>query len=188
MIDIIKKYFELIETGEFHEYSFDFAEKINNAILNNYSNNEPYIVRKIVKEINNNNKLSLSINGMSISTDAIFIHGNNSQVEFKYRNTDIQKELGDLIFILSIIYQGKKQIEKFTISQTKKAQSKPERWEIDKKQLFLLSHFPSFKGVKGIIPKEKIKLKNFSGTLGSYSLLEHDDFIYISAPLLRKVL
>jgi len=41
-----------------------------------------------------------------ISTKSIFIHRNKFLAEFEYYGERIKKELGDLIFILSVIYNG----------------------------------------------------------------------------------
>jgi hypothetical protein len=130
---------------------------------------------------------ALILKGVKISTKSIFIHGNKSQVEFEYYRQRVQRELGDLIFILSVIYNGRKYFEKFTISQFKKDDDKS-RWNLsNKRQIYLLSRFPQFWGIRGsIIPSKKFNLPNYSGCLGSFSLLfRPGDFAFVSAPKLE---
>jgi hypothetical protein len=190
---IIKKYFELIKTEEFVKYEKEFANKIQETLVKGYKNQFPE--QKIVEEIVNNlNGLSMSVNRFRISTKGIFIHGprreTETRVEFEYYGQKFQRELGDLIFILSVIYKGKKYFEKFTISQFKKDNYKL-RWDFsNKEQIYLLSRFPSFRGVKGsIIPNKNFNLPNYSGCLGSFSLLfRPGDFVFVSASLLEKYL
>ena len=129
---------------------------------------------------------------LQLSTQGIFIHGNKSQVNFDYYGDIKPRELGDLIFIISIVSNGKKYFEKFTINQFKKDDKRTPtvEWKaIDKKQLYLLSRFPIFKGIKGYIPKVDHVLPNISGVLGSYGLLfKPGDFAFISATELDSYL
>lgn len=173
-------------TEDFTVYSIDFASRIQYGLYEAYKQgfNEPKMVQNIV---NNLDGLSKSFHGFEISTIGIFIHGTSSQVKFKYNGSEVHSELGDLIFILSVIYNREKYFEKFTISQSKKDNNKL-KWDLrNKKQIYLLSHFPSFKGVKGsMIPQETFILHNYYGCLGSFNLLfRPGDFIFISAPLLE---
>lgn len=121
-----------------------------------------------------------------LSTTSIFIHGNKSQVDFDYHGQRSEPiELGDLILIISVVFDGRKYFEKFTINQFKKDEKniKSISWHIDnRKQLYLLSRFPTFKGVKGLIPKRDFSLPNYSACLGSYGLLYNPgDFAFVSA-------
>ena len=84
---------------------------------------------------------------------------------------------------------AKKYFERFTISQFKKSGDKL-RWNMsNKEQLYLLSRFPTFRGVKGsIIPMENFNLPNFSKCLGSFNLLfPPGDFIFTSAVPLEVI-
>jgi hypothetical protein len=129
-----------------------------------------------------------------MSTKGIFIHGPRegaeTRVKFKYYGKEAKSELGDLIFILSIIYKGEKHFEKFTISQFKKDDTKL-KWSLcNRKQLYLLSRFPPFSGISGsIIPRKQFDLPNYSGCLGSFCLLYRPgDFAFVSAKLLKSYL
>jgi len=188
VIEVLKKYLKLIATEYFAKYEKDFVRKVQIGLIKAYQQefHEPGMVSVIEEIINNLNELSISINGVKISTKSIFIHGNKSQVEFEYYGKRIQRELGDLIFILSVIYKRRKYFEKFTISQFKKGNNSL-RWDFRKKeQVYLLSRFPSFRGIKGIIPKREFNLPNYSGCLGSFNLLfRPGDFLFVSAPLLE---
>ena len=186
--DVELKYFQLVKTEGFAKYAKDFADRVQKVLCEGYEQklNEPEIVEKIT---NNLNGLSTSFNKVQISTKGIFIHGNRSQVEFEYYGKKEQGELGDLILILSVIYKGRKCFEKFTISQFKKDNDKL-RWDLsNRKQVYLLSSFPPFRGIKGsIIPMKTFNLPNYSGCLGSFNLLfRPGDFVFVSAPLLERL-
>ena len=187
--DVELKYFQLVKTEGFAKYAKDFADRVQKVLCEGYEQklNEPEIVEKIT---NNLNGLSTSFNKVQISTKGIFIHGNRSQVEFEYYGKKEQGELGDLILILSVIYKGRKCFEKFTISQFKKDNDKL-RWDLsNRKQVYLLSSFPPFRGIKGsIIPMKTFNLPNYSGCLGSFNLLfRPGDFVFVSGLKLASML
>jgi len=189
--EVVEKYLQLIKTEDFAKYEKDFASRVQKGLNEGYleKDPEPTMVSIVEGIINNLDGLSVSTNGVKISTKSIFIHGNKSQVEFEYYGQRVQRELGDLIFILSVIYNGRKYFEKFTISQFKKDDNKF-RWDLsNKEQIYLLSHFPSFRGIRGsIIPMREFKLHNYSGCLGSFNLLfRPGDFVFLSAPLLKML-
>jgi hypothetical protein len=189
---VIEKYLQLIKTEHFTEYKNDLAYRIQIGLNEGYGQgfDEPAMVSLVEKIINKLDGLSVSTNKVKISSKSIFIHGNKSQVEFEYYGQTIQRELGDLIFILSVIYNGSKYFEKFTISQFKKDNDKL-RWDLsNKEQIYLLSRFPSFRGIKGsIIPMKEFNLPNYSGCLGSFNLLfRPGDFVFVSAPRLESFL
>jgi hypothetical protein len=189
--EVILKYLRLINTEYFAKYEKDFARRIQMGLIDEYQQKqpEPKMVSSIEKIINNLKIPPVSIDRINISTRSIFIHGRRSLVEFEYYGQNIQKELGDLIFILSVIYKGRKYFEKFTISQFKKDDEKI-RWDLsNREQIYLLSRFPPFRGVKGsIIPMREFNLPNYSGCLGSFNLLFRPrDFIFVSAPLLKRL-
>ncbi|GFP37903.1 hypothetical protein HKBW3S44_01583, partial [Candidatus Hakubella thermalkaliphila] len=85
-------------------------------------------------------------------------------------------------------FNGWKYFEKLTINQFKKDKrgSMSISWSIDNRgQLYLLSRFPTFRGVKGLIPKKESTLPNYSGCLGSYGLIyKPGDFAFVSATAL----
>jgi hypothetical protein len=184
----------------FLKHSKELAKKIERAISTNYLiNNEVTIVRKIVDEINATTMDTRSVSKTIISTRAIFIHGykvaqlgsNPSGVEFERYGLKTNKELSDIIFEVEII--GKRSsLQKVTFNQVKKSSTteKSQTWNIDKEQLYLLSRFPSFKGVQGsIVPQTSHNLANNSDNLGSYGLLyDPGGFVYISAVKLNNIL
>lgn len=185
---ILDRYLQLIETESFAKYEKDFAQRIQIALSENYMKgiNEIKIVSIIEDIVNNLDGLSISVDQVNMSTKGIFIHGSKSLVEFDYYGEKTQTELGDLIFILSVIFNKVKYFEKLTISQFKKAGINF-RWNIKRDQLYLLSRFPSFKGVRGLIPNKKYYLPNFSGSLGSYSLIYSPGvFSFVSASRLSS--
>jgi hypothetical protein len=129
-----------------------------------------------------------------LETNSVFIHGKKAQVEFNYSGpTTGSVELGDLIFICTLVFQGKRYLERMTISQFKKDNDTRNvfSWTIDNdKQLYLLSRFPKFKCVEGILPKTiEYNLPNRSGCLGSYGLIqEPGEFVFVSATCLDSLL
>jgi hypothetical protein len=189
--DVVVKYLELIETECFAKYEKDFVGKVQMGLIEGYRRRfyEPTMVSIVEGIVNNLGKLSASTDKFKISTRSIFIHGKRSLVEFDYYGQRVRRELGDLIFILSVIYKGRKYFEKFTISQFKKDNGEL-RWDLsNREQIYLLSRFPSFWGVKGsIIPMREFNLPNYSRCLGSFNLLfRPGDFIFVSAPLLESL-
>jgi hypothetical protein len=188
--EVVEKYLQLIMTEHFAKYAKDFAYKIQRGLNEGYNREfyEPALVSVVERIINNLNGMSMSFNRFKVSTKSIFIHGNRSQVEFEYYGQRVQRELGDLIFILSVIYNGRKYFEKFTISQFKKDDDRL-RWNLsNKEQIYLLSRFPSFRGIRGsIIPMREFNLPNHSGCLGSFNLLfRPGDFVFVSASRLES--
>ncbi|MEM4445380.1 MAG: hypothetical protein QXJ21_08540 [Thermofilum sp.] len=194
--EAISRYIQLVDTKVFVKHAKELAYKIQVGLHKGYikGRREPEIVQIIENIINEVNGLSTFDNKFNISTKAVFIHGNKSQVIFKYLGKDTQCELGDIIFILSVIYNKKKYFEKMTITQVKN--SKENRytisWNLSKKyQLYLLSRFPPFRGAgNSIFPAEEFYLANHSKCLGSYVLLLHpiEDLIFISSSLLEIIL
>ena len=198
-MDFLKKYYDFIETGFFKDYVNRFSEAAYKAIGNNYSKREPKVVKALVDELNNE-KLDKKYNGIHINTNSIFIHGYNisqsgsisSGVRFKHYTSKVGKELGDLILLIDYKYNNRRVFNKITINQVKKAKKGKTlfSWVIDKKQLFLLSRFPSFHGIKGsIIPNKNYNLIDKTKTLGTYFLLHSPgDLIYTSAKNLDSIL
>jgi len=191
MEEVVEKYLQLIKTEDFAKYEKDFASKVQIGLNEGYRRGfyEPAMVSLVEGIINKLDGLSVSTNKVKISTKSIFIHGNKSQVEFEYYGQRVQRELGDLIFILSVIYNGRKYFEKCTISQFKKDDDKL-RWNLsNKEQIYLLSRFPSFRGIGSIIPMKEFNLPNYSGCLGSFNLLfRPGNFVFVSAPQLESFL
>ena len=192
IIDCIKKYVEITNDENFIRHWKDIATKLSIGIENSYISREEKIVKIIEDIINNIGQFSSRSSNFNISTNSIFIHGNKSQVEFEYYGQKTQRELGDIIFILSVVHNGRKIFEKMTINQLKK--SKTTSWYLNnkssKQQLYLLSRFPTFRGVKrSLIPMKEYNLANISACLGSHGLLYlPGDFALISSKELEVLL
>jgi len=186
--EVISRYLKYINSDDFKEYAVRFAFKIRETLIGGYKSGigEIYIVKNLVENLDGlktpDNK------GFKIYTKSIFIHGSKSYVEFQYKGKMVCSELGDLIFILSVIYKDKKYFEKLTISQFKKEHGC--RWKFNEKQVYLLSRFPTFRGKKGYVPKDKwFYLRNISGCLGSFNLLfKPGGFVFMSAKMLERFL
>lgn len=182
---ILLNYDKLSHSSDFIEFQKKLIDKYYSALTRGYfeQKKEYEIVEDIVNTINSIEK------NKYINIKGNFIHGNKSQVTFKYESHQTQRELGDLITIISIYYEGEPVTDKLSIIQVKKDSESNERWRINQEQLYLLSNFPTLKGVSGIVPKKEIYLENSSKTLGTYHLYQHPgEQIYLSAPLLNFVI
>jgi len=187
--EALRKYVDVIHSDAFGRYQNDFAQRISSLLSKGYLEmlREPPLVQIVENVVNSVDGLSIKDDQtyFELSASSIFIHGNKSQVEFECYGRKVQRELGDLIFIMSVVFNGRKYFEKLTVSQFKKDRTSKRdiSWRIDnKEQLFLLSRFPAFRGVKGLIPRRDFKLPNYSGCLGSYGLLyTPGDFAFVSA-------
>lgn len=181
----MNKYIETIKSDAFTRFEKEFARRMTSALSRGYLQklHETPLVKIVKNVVNSVDKLTDGNQNFKLSTKSVFIHGNKSQVEFDYYGRKEQTELGDLIFIISVVFNDKKYFEKFTINQFKKDKGRRSvSWRIDKEQLYLLSRFPAFRGVKGFVPKKNFDLPNYSGCLGSYGLLfKPGDFAFISA-------
>lgn len=190
----IQGFISAVSSESFVRYQKQFADGIVSGLSEGYANNlnEPKLVECLINHINGQDLLSDDV-PLELSTRSIFIHGNRSQVEFDYYDELVRRELGDMIFIISLVLDGKKQFEKFTINQFKKENPKTARpaWDISNQaQLYLLARFPAFSGVAGsLVPEHDHRLPNYSGCLGSYGLLfKPGNFMFTSAPFLAALL
>jgi len=107
---VIERYLHLIKSDQFAKYEKEFTHRIQRGLYKGYikGSYEPEMVMIVKNIIDELGDLQQSVDGISISTKSIFIHGNKSQVEFEYYGQKTRRELGDLIFILSVVYRGKK--------------------------------------------------------------------------------
>lgn len=191
-IEATRQFETAINTEAFVVYEKDFSEGVRNALGQEYSRGEVKSVDALESYINSvphQTLRSTTPYGLPfvVSTHSVFIHGNKSQVEFhQYGRKAGPIELGDLIFVVSLIFNKKKYFEKMTINQFKIDNKRKNSisWMINnREQLFLLSKFPKFRSVKGMIPKGRdYTLPNISGCLGSYGLIYNPgDFMFTSA-------
>ncbi|AHF81121.1 hypothetical protein [Thermococcus paralvinellae] len=198
ILEVLYRYTQIALTDEFQKHVHKLSERLEKGIKRGYSKKkrEEKIVSMIENIVNSIGSFSTTghePNSFLISTESIFIHGQKSIVEFDYYGNRTQREFGDIIFIVSVVYKNKKFFEKMTINQVKKANKNPSSWSFSSKenleQLYLLSRFPPFKGVSGIIPKKKIWLPNYSKCLGTHGLLyPPGDFAVISSRLLERII
>jgi hypothetical protein len=187
VVQAIEKYMTAIRSDEFARYEKKLGQTIVTTLSEGYrhKSNEETLVESLAEGLNLDIQ-PIRRPSFGISTRSFFIHGSKSQVEFNYYGQRKQRELGDMIFIIVAVFGGEKLFEKFTITQFKKdnSRSKIMTWAMNNKpQLYLLSRFPSFRGVSGsIIPMRLFDLPNDSGCLGSYAFLHRPgDFAFLSA-------
>jgi hypothetical protein len=184
----IARYSESVKEEAFAKYEKELAERINQELCNALASNmrEEDVVESLEKLINAFGAVSQTKGDLfTIVPKTVFIHGypKRSGVEFSRYGKEEMCELGDLVFILSVIFRDLKYFEKVSICQFKKEGKRGTTWKIEEKQLFLLSRFPTFKGVKGsIVPAKRINLANYSECLGSYGLFYRPgEFAFVSA-------
>ena len=193
VIECLIGYLDIVTSREFANHREELANRLMQAIRDGYNNNlrEERIVERMVRKINNFQTLG---SYFILETKSIFVHGGKSQVKFDYYGTEKQVELGDMIFILDIVYGGFKFFETYTINQVKKAtnNTKRIRWTLtgnSKLQAYLLSRFPSFYSVSGVVPNRIYSLCNTFGCLGTHGLLfPPGDFALVSSLHLETIL
>jgi len=170
----LEKYCSFIKQNGFQNFAVRMADMLDSMIKNERLN-EPQVVKGIVQRLN-------GLRHAGVCIHAAFIH-QKPYVRF-YDDDFAEKkaELGDLIFIVSVIHKKKKIFERMTINQAKKGPTP----KIDAKQLFLLSHFPAFR-LPGKWGGKVYALPNYSHCLGSHSLLGNK-FTFISSVLLDYAL
>lgn len=196
--DPIEQFEAVKRSDEFVEYQKEFAKLLTFTLCREYPNGEVLSVQAFNDFVNsypNLTKTNLQAGKIrfDLVANSVFVHGKKSQVEFDYPGqTSGPVELGDLIFICTLVFQGKRYFERMTISQFKMDNDTKNifSWTIDNdKQLYLLSRFPKFKCVEGILPKKEYSLPNTSGCLGSYGLIQKPgDFTFVSGTRLDALL
>jgi len=197
--EVMRKYLDVVTNTEFTHFEKEFAGKLAKVLSSGYQKKAEEtelveLIEKLTNKVDN-----LAKDGMDpffrLATSSIFIHGYKSQVKFDYYGNTRQRELGDLIFVISVIYKNTKWFERLTVCQFKRDHLKRSKngvkWTIDnKEQLYLLSKFPVFMGVPGsMIRNIEHALPNYSECLGSYGLLHTPgDFCFVSAQDLDTLL
>jgi hypothetical protein len=188
---VFQKFAEAVESDAFVVFEEEFAERMRSAIRNGYASgkDEPEIVEAVSSGVNSFGSLSPAQgSGFRIVPESAYIHGFRSQVKFQYRGTTSQCELGDVVYILSITHGGRVSFEGATFNQVKKA-DKHLTWHVKPEQLFLLTSFPTFRGVAGSwISPDSHNWPNLTGCLGSYGLIYDSDFLFVNARDLLRYL
>lgn len=172
------------ESDEFAAYEKEFASRINTSIRRGfrYKRKEPLIVKQIRDLLKSLEGIpDIAGGGFSLRTRTMFIHGFRSMVQFNDLGAPAKRELGDLAFVYSIVRRGLVYFQRLTINQVKKT-DRDGTWHIDEKQLRLLSQFPTFTGAAGsYVGKYPHNLPNLSGCLGSYGLMDPNEFLFVGA-------
>lgn len=192
---IAQAVFEIDNSNKFLQYTNEISDSLSKVIENDYKQEakEPKIVEDLSNAINSVQTVSDQLEaGLIFSSDihAVFIHGKKSFVEFSLAGSKCRRELGDVIFFSSLAWNGKIVAERITINQVKNENPKSKSsWGIDKTQFFLLTRFPTFKGVSGFFNGNTINVVNETGCLGSYGLLKNpNDFVFMGSMILDACL
>jgi hypothetical protein len=191
----MQQFEQVRRTDEFVKYQKEFAELLTAKLCKEYPYGEVPSVKAIndfISSYPNLTKRGLKVDNIQFDliANSLFIHGKKAQVQFSYPGQIKEPvELGDLIFICTLVIQGKRYLEKITISQFKQDNDTRNvfSWTINNdKQLYLLSRFPKFRCVEGIFPKKEYCLPNYSGCLGSYGLIQKPgELVFVSATRLN---
>ncbi len=193
----IQNTMRLLESNNvFIQYCKDFADKVSETINAGYKSGkkEPDIVEDVSDTINSVNEIAGTYRKgtkFSLKTKAAFIHGYRSQVKFKVSGCEKRRELGDIVLISTLAWKRKIAMQRITFNQVKKdRESKKAYWEIPSDQLYLLTKFPSFTGVKGsLFAGKTFNMISKTGCLGSYGFLTYpNDFGFLSSPILDLIL
>jgi len=192
---IAQAVFELENSDKFLQYTNEISDSLSTVIKQDYEQgaNEPTIVKDISKAINSVKTVSERLeSGLMFSSNinSAFIHGKKSFVEFSLAGSKCRCELGDVVFISSLTWKSKIVAERITINQVKKENPKSRSsWDIDETQFFLLTRFPTFKGVSGFFNGNTVNAVNETGCLGSYGLLKNpNDFVFMGSTILDACL
>ncbi len=183
----VENFFSWINSVEFSEFITRLADDIRIKIASNYNKDEPDIVKEITASFKEKSLMRGKF--FRVKTSAEFIHGSKSQVIFPFDKNELQRELGDIVFITVLRINRNFTLRKLSIIQVKKANKTNWRIDIDQGQLYLLSTFPKFKGVSGFFKDGEFKFFNYSNNLGGYVIFNGTgDLMHTSAILLRKIL
>ena len=194
LIACIHKFLEVAHSPEFVAHASEFGSRLQHGIVKAYHRNEPDVVKLVEGIVNEVGTFSSNIpkaNGVKIETRSVFVHGNRSTVEFKYNGKPTVRELADIIYIATLVFEGTRQLEVVTFNQVKK--SKSARWYFgggDREQLYLLAHFPHFtrKNKNGAFPPGSYSFQNTSGCLGTHGLLYYPgDMFVVSSRILNTL-
>lgn len=100
---IASKSLQFTLTPEFYDHVGKLYRNFSNGIKQGYSRgyNEPEIVKSMVGKIKS---LYTSRESITLRTDAIYIHGVRSHVQFEYNGKRITKELGDIILMIFLSF------------------------------------------------------------------------------------
>jgi hypothetical protein len=145
------------------KFQKNWAEDIESEISKKYHllNEIPRLQKVLIPNLN-------TVKNNFVKVESESIHGTTSQVKFNHC-TATSREVGDVLLSVMLVDDQDLIFHKITFVQAKKKSLfdwKPSQSEGE--QLYFLSRFPKFKGVKGIFPKTEIILPNYSGCLGSY--------------------
>ena len=180
----IEYYFKVINDKKFIKFGKELAHLLDIELEKN--NNEVETVKNWVENIKGK---CVNDKYFKVCIDSLFIHAYNhsdngsfpSGIEFDYYGNLGKAELADILFINSFYYNRKLILKKINFNQAKK-QKNNSRWDIDEKQLYLLTRLPRFKGIKGsIVPQIDFYIHSYCGNLTSYGLMNKENFIFISA-------
>lgn len=177
----LKRFEDIAHKVEFIKEQKAMAAAVQSALAQGYldDGSEIDLVRSTIQALNRTP-------GSFFHVESLFIHGGRSQVQFDYFGKTAKKEVGDLILISTLTFQGSPILQRMTIVQAKKDSSKTKpSWAIDPEQLHLLSTWPVFQGIRGIFSGSNTMVVDHSGCMGSYILFRAPgDAVFVAAPLL----
>jgi hypothetical protein len=111
----VENFFSWINSVEFSEFITRLADDIRIKIASNYNKDEPDIVKEIAASFKEKSLMRGKF--FRVKTSAEFIHGSKSQVIFPFDKNELQRELGDIVFITVLRINRNFTLRKLSIIQ-----------------------------------------------------------------------
>ncbi len=186
----------LIRTSDYQDWVWDLTRRLRSRLEAAYSKRlgEVDCIREMVKEVGQTKPISSPHSPeVRVTVDSAFLHGSRSQVRFSVAGIEKQRELADVLVIGSFVERASLKWQRVCLIQAKRGSGvvrrSVARFDVDEWQLELLRTFPSFMGVSGVFKGLTFQLRNQSGMLGAYGLLNSPgDISVVSARVLYSAL
>jgi len=183
---------------EVQDWQWDLAVRMREGIEQVYASrpDEVECVRAMVNAIDGAKPVTVNLDkraSFNLIAEAAFLHGSQSQVQFRVGSEEYSRELADLLVLATYVEDGGLKFQRACFIQTKRSRQSEKhaafRYSIDPWQLALLSSFPEFRGLSGVFADLEVRLWNRSGMLGAYGLLSPPgEIVIVSAIVLNQVL
>lgn len=188
----------LTRTPDYQDWVWDLTSRLRAALETAYSKpaDEVECIRALVNGIAHTRPIgSPQAPRLRVTVDSAFLHGPRSQVTFSIGGVQRQRELADVLVLSSFVDRGSLKWQRVCLIQAKRdavaggVRKSAARFQVDEWQLALLRTFPRFSGVSGVFRGLTHQLRNQSGMLGAYGLLNAPgDVSIVSARVLYGAL
>lgn len=186
----------LTRTPDYQDWVWDLTRRFRAGLESAYSNQSDEVdcIRALVTDIAQTLPIgSPQSPRVRLTVESVFLHGPRSQVTFSVGGVQKQRELADVLVLSSFVYRGSLKWQRVCLIQAKRdnaaVRKSAARFDVDEWQLALLRTFPRFTGVSGVFKGLTYELRNQSGMLGAYGLLNSPgDISILSARVLYSAL